>query len=725
MTLNTIWRTRLFAGGLFLSALVATGSPAAQRGPRISETGTISGRIVTREGKPARGVRVAALDARAGDPATNPTAILSVLSLGETDAEGRYRLEDVPAGSYFVSAGLFDAATFFPGVSEQTQARVVTLETGAHPAAIDFRLTTVWFSGRLRREGPTETDHEIPPPIQAIHLQDSLNTFTALVGQDGAFTFPTLRPGEYRVMTTPMTATDSSLLSPIVVTLGDKDVTGFRLTLPAGLARLAGSVTVEEDAPLPRLNLRLIDTSSGPDPLSGQSPGDSIAAVQVKVAGAVTATVPAGIYNVMVTGLPKPFFVKSITNGATDLSVSGLRLTPSDVASIRIVLGVSGRFRWPSIRGRFSGRGALAGSAWPESAPAGFTPPPSPLTSSRSGSVSGPLVDRPAILRYLDGSFEIPRLVPGTYTLPNRITPSGEPRSDQVTVGNEDVENILIDVPAIRTTNAFAPVFAGAPAGPRVSGQIVGRSRIVTGEKYEVRLRSDGSEWYFAAPIHVDGSFEFDHVPPGTYTAEVSPPIPGSAPATFVVGDHDIQINVAVTATRDVLGRVTSSGTPLPRTMTFTVASQTLRVDVQAEGRFSIILPDGYAVGIVEDSLPAGFSAQSVTLKQTAGVPELRVALKTGPTVAVRGHVRADPAVLTGLSVSLIDADAALRATEAPVGNDGAFEFPSVLPGSYRMVILPRPGALFGEEVRIETTSGTDLEGLELIPVATNMPFAQ
>src|SRR6185436_20863096 len=75
--------------------------------------GSISGKILAKDGTPAVGVRVAAMDAQ-----DNPTAReASLLSVVETDSLGQYRLERVPVGRYYITAGFLDTPTFFPGVA--------------------------------------------------------------------------------------------------------------------------------------------------------------------------------------------------------------------------------------------------------------------------------------------------------------------------------------------------------------------------------------------------------------------------------------------------------------------------------------------------------------------------------------------------------------------------------------------------------------------------------
>ena len=82
---------------LFLSILL-TQNPIPQVGG-----GTVSGTVRLPDGKPAVGVRVAAMVPPA--PGLNPGTASELAALGKTDDSGRYRLEDVPAGRYYIVAG--------------------------------------------------------------------------------------------------------------------------------------------------------------------------------------------------------------------------------------------------------------------------------------------------------------------------------------------------------------------------------------------------------------------------------------------------------------------------------------------------------------------------------------------------------------------------------------------------------------------------------------------
>src|ERR1051325_6112161 len=93
---------------LFLSILLAQGTI-----PR-ADSGVVTGVVRLPDGSPAPGVRVAAMVPP--EVGFSPGNASELAAIGKTDESGHYRLEDVPAGRYFIVAGRVDAPTYYPGV---------------------------------------------------------------------------------------------------------------------------------------------------------------------------------------------------------------------------------------------------------------------------------------------------------------------------------------------------------------------------------------------------------------------------------------------------------------------------------------------------------------------------------------------------------------------------------------------------------------------------------
>jgi hypothetical protein len=116
-------------------------------------TGTVEGRVLNQDGTPAANARVSVLAVQETTAAATEAPVLS--SIVQTDANGRYRLENVTPGRYYIGAGLVDFPTYYPGVIAISEARVVTVAARSALTGIDFNLArpaALKVSGRVIRE---------------------------------------------------------------------------------------------------------------------------------------------------------------------------------------------------------------------------------------------------------------------------------------------------------------------------------------------------------------------------------------------------------------------------------------------------------------------------------------------------------------------------------------------------------------------------------------------
>jgi len=106
------------------------------------ETGVVAGTL--RRGddmKPVSGVRVALVAAPEPDAAADSVRVL--VSITQTDSTGAYRLENVPAGRYYIVAGRVGEPTYFPGTLEPGAASPLTVMRGAvENQGMDFVVLT-------------------------------------------------------------------------------------------------------------------------------------------------------------------------------------------------------------------------------------------------------------------------------------------------------------------------------------------------------------------------------------------------------------------------------------------------------------------------------------------------------------------------------------------------------------------------------------------------------
>src|SRR4030095_14393121 len=112
---------------LLLLTIVLIQTPANP----TADKGVITGRLLSIDGTPAVAVRVMAMVATEPalvEPSGNAVAFVS---LAETDSTGRYRLENIPPGKYYIAAGLTDLPTYFPGAVTVAAATVISVTSGS------------------------------------------------------------------------------------------------------------------------------------------------------------------------------------------------------------------------------------------------------------------------------------------------------------------------------------------------------------------------------------------------------------------------------------------------------------------------------------------------------------------------------------------------------------------------------------------------------------------
>jgi hypothetical protein len=100
-----------------------------------AKAGNVTGVVRTYRGSPASRVRVGAMRADAIDD-----ALRAIAALSETDSMGRYRLENVPPGNYYITAGRANLPTYYPGTLAIAKGTVVSITSEVTISDIDFVL---------------------------------------------------------------------------------------------------------------------------------------------------------------------------------------------------------------------------------------------------------------------------------------------------------------------------------------------------------------------------------------------------------------------------------------------------------------------------------------------------------------------------------------------------------------------------------------------------------
>jgi len=414
----------------------------AQIPVKPSEGGTITGILTNAEGKPAVGIRIAAVPLPSA--ALDINTVVTMSSIGETDAQGHFRLDTVPPGRYYIAAGRVDLPTYYPGTQLMANGKSIEVEAGAAIALDEFVMT----------------DQSIRPP-----------TANDVVYRD--------IPVQIRVANgarLPIYSNQGQTL--LWLTRSDNTRTGLQMTgtsirIPIPSANLAGEFRATI-ANLPE-GYAVKSMMFGPDNVAssafkvaaGASAGPLLAIelTTIPIPSAtgqgvrVTGKIPSGL-SVYLSGMPANLYTdgtyefRNVPPGrhaivVPETATSSRALAASVVVGDRDVEGVV-LVETPVLP--FAPRAPATPS------PAGNHPAG---TTVRLASLRGrvtdqngnqPLSEGTAILTSFtsasytigsNGEFNIPRLFPGNYNL--QIQVSGRtPISRKVTIGDEDVNLELI-----------------------------------------------------------------------------------------------------------------------------------------------------------------------------------------------------------------------------------------------------------------------------------------
>jgi hypothetical protein len=476
-------------------------------------SGTIRGRLLSSDGSPAYNVRVALSPAGDRSAASTPGALSNIT---QTDSSGRYRMEQVPSGRYYVLAGLVDNPTYYPGAVARESATPLLVAAGTVLEVTDFRLINgigLRINGRVELEGVPANRAQTPLTVRLTGGSPRVFT-TANVAANGSFEFSGLRPGQYSLTVQPNIS-----MAPVPVTLADKDLDGFQLKVPrsAIFATVNGKVIVDGGGMLPWFQVILTNTAG---PQRGLQDGER----RYGIGGPTFSIgqVPAGEYTVSLRDLAAGFSVKSLMLGSKDLLVEKLDLSPTDQPEIAIVLGVSSPPPWVRVRGRVVDIDGLT----------------VPTTIKLFG---GGLVSALTAAVSMDGTFEFPQALPGTYTA--SFMPSIDSFDRSIVVSKDNPA--VIEVPLSFHTVRVAGTIVGEdelrrlgrlPANTTITPRLLrgdGRGNLINSARLTRR--------------DPDGSFEFSNVQAGSYRLVLSRSYGGDVSdiaidnaVPFVVTDKDV-----------------------------------------------------------------------------------------------------------------------------------------------------------------------------------------
>jgi hypothetical protein len=316
-----------------------------------------------------------------------------------TDNQGRYRLTNLPPGSYYIMAGAFGEPTYYPGTAGMETAMPVTLGPGSTSANLDFKLLRLLggkVAGHVKATGARD------PQLKATLLGGKLEELLdAPIAADGTFEFGHVPPGTYLVGLFPRPPGFSSA----VVKVGDRDVSGIELVAPP--TQVVSGKIVVQNGPLPHALLAF-------------STASSYVSATLNPDGTFSAKLHQARHRVDLAGMTVGYSVESVKVGTQD-AMEGFAVGDKDISNI--VITVNAPKRLPKIHGTVTGLAAAQ------------------LASTKvevTGEINGSL--QAGIQQ--DGSFEFPAVIPGLYRL--RLTGVPDFKTMDVVVAGWDTTEVTV-----------------------------------------------------------------------------------------------------------------------------------------------------------------------------------------------------------------------------------------------------------------------------------------
>ena len=636
-----------------------------------TQNGTVTGRLLFPDGQAAMNIRVGVMAAPESSPdqATNSTTLVRI---SQTDNDGRYRLENIPPGRYYITAGQVEFPTFYPGTTGVNDAKAIAITSGAVIDGIDFTLSrtfTVKVSGHV-----TRAPNQLAGTNQTISLYGVGfgQPLTSVIAIDGSFEFPAVRPGNYQIAVAP---TNGIILQQVFV--GDKDVT-IDVVIPLAV-NVTGVAAVDGGGILPRVTTEFTSVVTGIAAYHSQAGSSED--------GKFMLALPAGEYRVTVGSLPPGYSLKAMKSASIDLMKDTLKIGSGDSPQIVVILGVSSPPPWVKVRGRVTGLSVEG------------------IAASGVSLVNGSIVQAaPQATLANDGSFEFPMVLPGTYRL-NLLPPSTErfaipPVSVNVPAGRGDVSDLVIALPSMKrvsgriiwegdgprppigfvlgnsSTQAQLPradangrfsilapegeqpiSLRAIPPGYILKSFSYGATDLVTNplkvsttdtaELQVVLTPANASSWvrvrgrvlgipssplapsltrvtlnssaFNSTVVARDGTFELPDVLPGSYIISASYRSELTASTSIVVGNTDVTgIEIKLPRQVTVSGQAKLEGNgPIPLVglqLNGASGSSVVSVQPRPDGSFTIDLPEGeFSASFTTRSLPPGFTVSAMS----------------------------------------------------------------------------------------------------------------
>jgi carboxypeptidase family protein len=251
--------------------------------PRMS---VISGRLLDEAGDPIEGVTVHAVRLMFRDGRRQLVPVGSPQDRSGDD--GEFRLSGLAPGTYYVVATTREtwtvvrdgtrqvmgyAPTYFPGTTQASDARRITLQVGQNVANTDFAM----IPGRAARISGTAFDAhgrpfsnvEVTEEVRGEDFGSFGTVARAPVGADGSFVVGNVPPGDYVIVSASGRDTGDPQVAIANATVDGTDIDNIALTGSTGGVVTGRVITDEGVVPeLPRLRVSIAERISGqPSPM--------------------------------------------------------------------------------------------------------------------------------------------------------------------------------------------------------------------------------------------------------------------------------------------------------------------------------------------------------------------------------------------------------------------------------------------------------------------------
>jgi carboxypeptidase family protein len=314
--------------------------------PRMS---VISGRLLDEAGDPIEGVTVHAVRLMFRDGRRQLVPVGSPQDRSGDD--GEFRLSGLAPGTYYVVATTREtwtvvrdgtrqvmgyAPTYFPGTTQASDARRITLQVGQNVANTDFAM----IPGRAARISGTAFDAhgrpfsnvEVTEEVRGEDFGSFGTVARAPVGADGSFVVGNVPPGDYVIVSASGRDTGDPQVAIANATVDGTDIDNIALTGSTGGVVTGRVITDEGVVPeLPRLRVSIAERISGqPSPMILGVFGSQSSTVAAD--GAFTIKGVFGRAWLSVT-LPDAWTVKRVEHDGRDITGAPFEMRSGDTMS--------------------------------------------------------------------------------------------------------------------------------------------------------------------------------------------------------------------------------------------------------------------------------------------------------------------------------------------------------------------------------------------------------